>query len=459
MITILMRRVLPLVSVATVLVACVHRIHVDDPGSDMWFHLRIGREFLSGWSVADPGHLGAFDNAEWTPTQWLPQMAMAAMNDAFGVGGVVWLAGAVQVVLLLTIYVLCRREAAPLPAALTTALAFLALSIGLSPRPQVLSYLLVTVTVFAWLASARDGRPRWWLVAIAWIWAPLHGMWPLAAVIGAVSVAGIALDRDHDLRRVSRLALIPALSAIVPVLTPVGPDLYRSVLLVGGRSEYFQEWGPTDFHEPHAVVLALMLAIAVVHAARSRQSWLSILLLLMAAGWAVYSSRTTPVAAAIVAPLVARAFQSAVPTADRPGRREQLALVGLGALTLTLFALIAPSRGDRTVVPPWTDERLSALPQGTRVLDDWATGPYYLWKHPELSLVMHGYGDVFTDAEIKRNQDIMMLNPGWDDEVTALDAEAALVSTDSPLGWALRRDSRWTVVEEDNEFVFLMPRD
>ena len=425
----------------------------------MWFHLRMGHEFLSGWSISDPGHLGAFDSAQWTPTQWLPQIGMAAMENTSGVAGVVWLAGAVQICLVLIIYLFCRRETSPLPAALATGLAFFALSFGLSPRPQVLSYLFVVIITFAWLVSERDGRPRWWLIGIAWAWAPLHGMWPLAAMIGAVSVVGIALNRTFDRSQILRMAMIPLLSAVVPLLTPVGPDLYRSVLLVGGRAEYFEEWGPTDFHQPHAAVLAIMLAVAVVHAARQRQTWLSLLLLLMAAGWAIYSIRTVPVAAAISVPLVSRALQSLVPPGERMTRGERVTVVAMGAVALAALVPLAVVRADAPVVPAWTDGRLAALPSGTPVLDDWTTGPYYLWKHPDLSLVMHGYGDVFTDDELRRNQDIMLLNPGWDSEVDALHVEVALIQTDTPLGWALRHDDRWTVVEQDDDFVFLVRQD
>ena len=46
-------------------------------------------------------------------------------------------------------------------------------------RPQVISYLLVAVTVGAWLRTRDDGRLRWWLVPLAWVWAMLHGMWPI----------------------------------------------------------------------------------------------------------------------------------------------------------------------------------------------------------------------------------------------------------------------------------------
>jgi hypothetical protein len=333
------------------------------------------------------------------------------------------------------------------------------MSIGLSPRPQVLSYLFVVLTVFAWLATARDGKARWWLILVAWAWAPIHGMWPLATILGAVSVLGIALDGDFDRRRILRMALIPAASAIVPALTPAGLRLYEAVLLVGSRGDYFEEWQPTDFQEPYAVVVGIMLLIAFLHAVRNRPSWLFRLLLLTAAGWAVYASRTVPVAAAIAAPLVAQSLQSVVPATGVMGCLEKWCTAGIGVVVLGALVPVAIARGDDPVVPSWTDERLAALPDGARVLDDWANGPYYLWRHPDLSLVMHGYGDVFTDDEIERNRDIMVLNPDWDREVANLEVDAAIVHTDTPLGYALSHDERWSVVEEDDDFVFLVPRD
>jgi hypothetical protein len=386
-------------------------------------------------------------------------MIMAAFESQWGLPSVVWLAGATHIVLILTVYMLCRREAAAFPAALTTALAFLAMSYGLSPRPQVVSYILVVVTVFAWLATQRDGQPRWWLVAVAWAWTAIHGMWPLASVLGAVCVLGMFLDRMYDRRRIARLAIIPVLSAAVPLLNPHGLDLYRSVILVGGRADYFQEWGPTDFGEPYAIVLGVMLTIAAVHHARHRQSWVSILLLLTAAGMAVFSMRTTPVAAAIAAPLVARALQAVLPPGEQLRRAERRTILGMGAAAVIGLVFVAIPRAQEEVVPAWTDQRLSALPDGARVLDDWATGPYLLWRHPDLSLVMHGYGDVFSDEEIERNNNIMLVNPRWDQLVADLDADAAIVQKDTALGYALGHNDRWTVVQEDDDFVFLTPNE
>lgn len=457
MITTLVRRVLPLFAIAAVLGWSIRRVRMDRPELDTWFHLRMGREFLSDWPIHDPGHLGVYDSADWVSTQWLSQLGMAGMERAVGVSGVFWLSGVVQLVLVVVVYLGCRRTTSPLPAAFATAAAMLAASPGLSARPQVISYLFVAVTVLAWLASSRDGRVRWWLVATAWLWSTTHGSWPLATIIGGVALLGILLDGEVDRARIRPMAAVVALSALVPLASPLGPDVYRGVLTVSSRSEYFAEWRSTDFGNPDSIVIVLMLTILVVHMSRHRRGWTQVLLTLLAAGWAIYSARTVSVAALIAAPLVAQAVQQWVPKVGRPSRAEVGAVLGLFGLSLAVLTIAMATRPAQSVVPAWVDERLDALPDDSGVLNDWPTGSYFLWSHPDLSFVMHGYGDVFTDEEIERNWKIQRLEPGWRELVDELDADAALVQPDTPLGYALLEDEAWTVVEEDDEFAFLVP--
>ena len=70
---------------------------------------------------------------------------------------------------------------------------------------------------------------------------------------------------------------------------------------------------------------------------------------------------------------------------------------------------------------------------------------------------MHGYGDVFTDAEIRRNFDLVRLNPGWEAELRDLDVDVALVDPGSPLGYALQEVEGWKVEQSDENFVLLTP--
>ena len=458
MITTMVRRVLPVAVVAILLGGLVRAQSRPPVAADGYFHLRMGHELLGGWSIANPGHLSPYGTADWLPTQWLAQMAMAAVEDRAGLAGVMWLAGFLVLVLALAVFLSCRITTAPLPAAFATILACSAASPGFSARPQVLSYLFVIVVTAGWLATVRDGQPRWWLVLVGWVWVPLHGMWPLSIMIAAAVIAGLALERRHSLRQLGVLALIPLLSAAVALATPLGGGVYSALFAVGSRAEYFAEWGATDFTEPYAIALLAMFAVVLVVAVKRRTlSWPDLLLVGLAGALAVTSTRMTTVAALMLAPLVAAAFQEFVPRAPRLELRESLALGAILVLCAAVLVPVVQSRADDTVAPAWLDERLDALPEGTRVLNDWNTGAYFLWRHPQLALVMHGYGDVFTGAELDRNVSILRVRPGWDDEVAELEADVALVDPNTALGYAMTNDLGWTEIEADENFALLSP--
>ena len=83
---------------------------------------------------------------------------------------------------------------------------------SLSLRPHLVSFALVAVTTGAWLATRRDGRARWWLVPMTWVWACSHGMWFVGVAIGVVALVGLSSTAPSAERPWLRLALIPLAS-------------------------------------------------------------------------------------------------------------------------------------------------------------------------------------------------------------------------------------------------------
>ncbi|SED35828.1 hypothetical protein SAMN04489844_4249 [Nocardioides exalbidus] len=458
MITVFIRRVVPLLALAAALVLLVRIQDFPVVGSDTYLHLRLGEEFRSGWSLAHPGHLSVFDSAQWYPSQWLSQIVMSWTDDHVGIGGVIWLAGAFVIALPLAMYVACRRDVAPLPASLAAVIGTCAAAPGLSARPQVVSYLLILLVTVTWLATARDAKPRWWLVLVAWAWVPIHGMWLVGISIALATIVGMALTREHDLRVLGRLAAIPVLSALVPVLTPLGVHAYSTVVGVSDRNSELTEWGPPDFTSPNALVLLLMIVIVVVTALRSGPvDWPTVMVMGLAIAWGLFSVRTTIVAGVMLTPLVALSLQRIVPPVERIGRRELGAVLGMGAIALVALGLAASAKSDDRPVASWVDTRLDAMPDGTKVLNDWELGHYALWRHPQLQLVMHGYVDVFTVEELERNIGIASLAPDFVEQIDDLDVDYAMVDPDSRLGYALTDVLGWDVVEADDDYELLTP--
>ena len=426
---------------------------------DTYFHLRFGHELLGDWSLRDPGSVSSFSTQAWVPTQWLPQLVMAQTEDWFGLAGVAWLAGLLFLSLALTIYWACRRQAEPLVSVFLVLLTLVACTPGMSMRPQQISYLLVVVTTAAWLSARESGRTPWVLVPLTWVWTMCHGMWPVGIVIGIVAIAGLALDRQHPRAVLLRMLAVPVLSALVSLLTPVGPGLFGAVLQVNSRAEYFYEWAPPDFTRFYSVVLLGLLALALVpRVRRGKVPWFDLALIGLAVLWAVYSLRTVPVAACMAAPLAAAALQPGLGARPKVSRRERWSWSGAYVAALVALAVVVPQTADQPrETPAWVDETLGDLPEGTKLVNDTLYGGYLMWRFPQLDLMMHGYGDILTDAELERNATIDSVQEDWVELLRESDVEYAVLRPDSPLAYNLRDLQGWTVVQNSEELELLEP--
>jgi len=373
-----------------------------------------------------------------------------------GLAGVAWLFGLSVLIYALVLYRACRRVA---PAAVATVLAMLAIlgsSQFLSARPQVWSYVLVVVTVDAWLRAADDRRPPWFLIPVTWLWAMLHGMWPIGIAIGVAAVIGIALD-GATRRQLLRFAIIPAASFLVGGLTPVGPALYGAVFAVGARQQFFTEWAAPDFSTPVPVLVAGMFAVLlVVGMRRPAARWVVVAMSVIALGALIYSARTTPVAAAIIAPLLALALAPLVPGALPVDRIERRVIVATTGVLLVVMAVLTGVRSDPPpAVPDWLATEMESLPPGTVVLaEDFIGGPL-MWMYPQLDFAYSGYGDIYTIDELEAKVDLFRLNPDWPSVLSALGAREALLPPDSRLTLALEEQLHWRVVRSSTELVLL----
>jgi hypothetical protein len=425
--------------------------------TDTYFHLRFGHEFLQGWSLRHPGSVSTFATRDWVPTQWLSEVTMAKTEDWFGLAGVAWLSGLLEILLFLGVYAAVRGRAEPLVAMPVTALALYAAQSGLSMRPQVVSYLLAAVVVAAWLRTLDDHRMRWWLVPLVWLWAMLHGMWPVALMIGALAVVGLLLDRAPG-RVVLRSAVVTAGCAVAAALTPVGPSLYGAVVEVGSRTTYFAEWQPPDWVSWGSGGFAVLLAATLVGLwRRGHNSWTETLLIVLAGVFAAYSVRTVPLAAAMLAPLAAAPLQALVGRRTPVGHRELRAVLAGSVLALVALGVAVPhTSADPMSQPAWAGPALDRLPAGTKVLDDWSLGGYLMWRYPRLDLVMHGYGDTFTTAELDRNNRFVALSPGWEQDLRATGARVAVLRPWSPLAQALIAEEGWSVAHRSESLELLL---
>ena len=80
-----------------------------------------------------------------------------------------------------------------------------------------------------------------------------------------------------------------------------------------------------------------------------------------------------------------------------------------------------------------------------------------MWRFPQLDVVVHGYGDLYTDDELERNADIEGVRSGWVELVQDTGASYAVLPPSSPLAYNLREVEGWAVVQYRADLELLQP--
>ena len=274
-------------------------------------------------------------------------------------------------------------------------------------RPQVLSYLLVAVTTAAWLETRDDGRARWWLVPLTWVWA----MCPRHVAGRHRHRAGRRRRHRPGPRRAARQWLLSSPPSRCCLRRRRGPDSGGSGPVPrrasGGLTRpVLRRVAASGLHATHAVALLSCSRVVLLRMLRRRTavSWTELLLVVLA-GRLGRSTRTGPsmVAAMMLVPLAAPAYSDGAAASAHAGARERSRVAGRRRGCLAALARRS-SPGRPTDRPPTrVVPTLDDLPAGTAVLNDWGEGGWLMWRWPDLNFVMNGYGDIFTDAELARN--------------------------------------------------------
>ncbi|WP_020143007.1 hypothetical protein [Terracoccus sp. 273MFTsu3.1] len=430
---------------------------IGDP--DTFWHLAAGDRLRETWTFNGPDPWSTMSTQPWRLHEWLPELLMSVVQQFLGLPGVAWLLPLGGAAIGLTLWRATRPRASLLASAAVTSVALVAMSQSLSLRPHLLSFAFAVAFTAAWLRSAADARPRWWLVPVTWVWACSHGMWFFGVVIGVVALLGIALDRAVTRRQWLRLALVPLASLAAAAITPTGPELLLSPFAVNETTQFIEEWMPPSLRQPGFLAfLALAGAVVLVWArARHRARWTDILLVGLAIGLALLYSRTVAVGAAVIAPVAAATIQGLLPPDREPVTRREVGLtLGLAALGLLVAALVLPTRA---AVPTWgandLDPPLSALPRGTVVCNDYGVGGWLIWRHPNVRPTIDGRVEVYATGHVKEHIDFERAAPGWQAYVRRTGCRYALLTKGQPVVEALTEQARWTVVQRGSEYVLL----
>lgn len=429
---------------------------VSDP--DTYWHLRAGQHLLRSWSFAGRDPYSAFTSRPWLLHEWIPELLTSWADAWFGLPGVAWLAFAGYLILFAMLVRASRERAGLLPSILAAFVGWIGAIGSLTPRPQIVTLIFIVVTVSAWHRTLRDGKPRWWLVPLSWIWASSHGMWFIGPLIGLFAILALLLDRRVDMAHAWRLAAIPASGVLIAALTPVGPALLTAPFSVSDYIAFVSEWGPPNIRDLFAqATFGMLVVIAVVWARKPPASWFDILTWCLALGWSLLYARTVAVGAVLVAPLFAQTLHVMLGRGiERRSRAEGFVLAGAIGSALLLAAVLSPKLAAQPgQMPTSLDDSLDALPAKTVVFDEYELGGWLMWRHPSLHPVVDPRTELFDIGYFKRYLAARQAEPGWPSFIDETRSGAAVVPISSALGQALKDVRGWTEVGRGDGYLLL----
>lgn len=464
-------------TLAVILFAITVGKGVRDP--DYFWHVIAGKYIASSGQVpnVDPFSF-TWGGQPWTPHEWLTELVIHGLVAALGeMGALAVFALAPGATILILAVLLRRLGARTLVQAPVLALAALIIAPYSTLRPQVLSWLLLAVTVVL-LASIRpESRRRLLLLIPLFVfWANAHGLYVVGiGVVGAYGLFTLLGRTPLGGYRAWAIAAV-GLAVAGAMLTPAGPLGVLYPLRYGQEwgLANIQEWQSPDFHSPaHWPLIGLIVAL-MLNGGRATPGWLQ-MIAYVGTVMALVALRNAPVAAVLAAPTLALGLEDRLrswrgehrPAAARAALPRRLMeavaalLVGVGALVIFLPAGIGADPDEQQLAAGYPVAAADLLVEQyptIRVVPEYGWGGYLIYRLYEQGgrVFVDGRNDMYAERILDDYTTISLADPGWEELVDDYGAEALLFPPGRPITKGLAQAAGWCEAFRDDSSVLLL---
>lgn len=310
------------------------RVPID---SDLWWHLRAGEETYRQLSPLTHDLFSMTRNGVyWTNHSWLSQVILYLMYQGSGYLGVGLYTSLATTITMGLLYL--QLKGPGVFRAFLIALACVVAAPTWSPRPQILTQLLLVVVIA--ITAQRHTRPKaiWWLVPIFALWGNLHGGFIIGFFWLGIVLVGDFLEFYFNQERqgreslsCKRTLLVMAACWLAVLANPNGIHTWQipfQTVSISALQQFIPEWSSPDFHDlaqqPFLICLGLLIFSFGVD--RDRKTYTN---LLAAAGFSVMALMARrnfgPFVIAVMPVLSISLWRSIEKTRDAFEKKEKIA--------------------------------------------------------------------------------------------------------------------------------------
>ncbi len=444
---------------------------------------------LTGQTTLRTGHIPRFDTYSysaagmpWHNHEWLSQVALAFCYAHLGVFGLKLLKLAVSTILIVALAIgISATGAAARVQRLTLILSAVAISTQMQFRPQLFTFMMISVVMMSLALEVYRRDATWWpLIPMFALWANFHGGYIVG--LGAMGVASAVMFVQGwfgDAGRIAsawRLALVTFGCAAATIINPFGVGLWTGVAHSVGDPvirQVIADWVPLPTMMLHMwreskvqllqdVAPLLMFAgfVAAVAIAPDLEDAALLAVATIFIGAAFYATRNVAVGVIAVAiPLARHASLALERSAEikmgvQPAVSDEppAAMVAICALALVL---VGGTFSNRLITwKPMPTGALAFMKQHGlhgNVLCEFEWGSYLLWHMRDaFKVYIDPRGElVYTD---KQERDYAIFFNGQDGAARLLDAyphDYVLMGVHTKGADIVRQDPRWHLLYSD----------
>jgi hypothetical protein len=414
--------------------------------ADLWWHLRAGQVMLEQKQIL---LIDVFSytqaGVEWVNAFWISEILLYAIYIIAGYFGLTFFVALIGV---FTFYIINKQILGNLFInGFILILATLTAAPVWSPRPQILSFLLIAILNY-WLTNKRS---HWFLIPLFTFWANIHGGWIWGFLLLIAHIAGEAFQQftsqEKNWAEAKSLIGWSIFATLAIGLNPNGLAIWILPFQQINVSLQIQEWLSPDFHRIDFHPFLWMIFLLIFSAPFSKKpDWIQVFKVLGFAYLTFFSQRNIALFAIVSVPLLSEWMNSMLQHYQRNARLKsdvQLPLVPqqlINAILILILILTAIGNVYLSSLPEKvnTNYPVNAIqwikenkPKGN-LFNSYNWGGYLIWALPEYPVFIDGRADLYGNEIInqwaiivngdegafekldKWNIDVILIEPYWD---------------------------------------------
>lgn len=449
---------------------------------DTGYHIRAGEWILSHRSV--PYHdMFSFltPPLPWTAHEWLSEIIMALVHNAFGLTGLsVFFAAILALVSLLLFRMLKREGNNIIVAVFLVLLATISSQIHWLARPHVFSLLFFLLWYWILEEYRLRGTNRLYLLpAIMLLWVNLHGGFlagfMLLCIYLAADLPG-CFARCSELRsearqRLKSLIIILAICVPVSCINPYGfhillfPfNLVSNKLIMDSVTEFLSP----NFHEPSPFKYLILALVTILALSRKKLRLVELLLLLVFLNMSLYSVRYIPLFALVSAPIFMRYIDLLL--ADTQGKFSAFLakkaanfskidassggilwpLAAVGTITWLVASGTIQYGFNHKDMPVEAVKFIEKAQIPGNMFNNDEFGDYVIYAAwPRYKVFFDGRSDMYGSSRLKEYMQIINFEDGWENTLEKYRINWIFFDTNSRFTRYLKERKDWVLIYQD----------